>query len=156
MKVVLREGWSLVIASFAWTCERKGSKEGCLKRGLVSGQWLIYREMWKDRWQRKVVFKDGWSLIKVVFVKDSVDGQFLTKTWEGCGTAPTCLWVAYLRSMHLLANSTLLLTLVPCAFIQYTQKAVANVPFHALHLLSGTISLTLFETQNLLFVSNLP
>ena len=38
--------------------------------------------------------------------------------------------------MHLPANSALLLTLVHCAFLQYTQKAIANVPFHTLHLLS--------------------
>ena len=62
--------------------------------------------------------------------------------------------LAYLRCMHLLANSALLLTLVHCAFLQYTQKAMANVPFHTLRLLSGTIFLKLFETQNLLFLSN--
>ena len=60
--------------------------------------------------------------------------------------------LTYLRFMHLLTNSALLLTLVHCAFLQYTQKAVANVPFHTLHLLSGTIFLKLFETQNLLFL----
>ena len=70
---------------------------------------------------------------------------------EGESTLLTCL-----RLMHLLANSTLLLTLVHCAFLQYTQKAMVNVPFHTLHLLSGTIFLKLFETQNLLFLSNLP
>ncbi|WP_294118069.1 hypothetical protein, partial [Thiolapillus sp.] len=42
--------------------------------------------------------------------------------------------LTYLRFMHLLANSALLLTLVHCAFLQYTQKAMANVPFHTLHL----------------------
>ena len=40
--------------------------------------------------------------------------------------------LTYLRFMHLLANSALLLTLVHCAFLQYTQKAMANVPFHTL------------------------
>ena len=62
----------------------------------------------------------------------------------------------YLRFMHLLAKSALLLTLVHCEFLQYTQKAMANVPFHALHLLCGTIFPKLFETQKLLFLSNLP
>ena len=64
--------------------------------------------------------------------------------------------LTYLRFMHLLANSALLLTLVHCAFLQYTQKAMANVPFHTLHLLSGITFLKLFETQNLLFLSNPP
>ena len=50
--------------------------------------------------------------------------------------------LTYLRSMNLLVNSALLLTLVHCAFLQYTQKAMANVPFHTLHLLSGTICLS--------------
>ena len=65
--------------------------------------------------------------------------------------------------MHLLANSALLLTLVHClltlvhcAFLKYTQKGMANVPFHTLHPLCGTIFLKLFETQNLLFLSNPP
>ena len=49
-----------------------------------------------------------------------------------------------LRIMHLLANAALLLILVYCAFLQYTQKAVANVPFH---LLSATIFLKLFKTE---------
>ena len=62
----------------------------------------------------------------------------------------------YLRLMHLLANSAFLLTLVHCALLQDTQKSMANVPFHTLHLLSGTIFLKLFETQNLLFLSNPP
>ena len=64
--------------------------------------------------------------------------------------------LAYLRFMHLLATSALLLTLVQCALLQYTQKPMANVPFHTLHLLSGTILLKLFKTQNLLFLSNPP
>ena len=64
--------------------------------------------------------------------------------------------LTYLRFMRLLTNSALLLTLVLCAFLQYAQKATANVPFHTLHLLSGTIFLKLFETQNPLFVSNPP
>ena len=54
----------------------------------------------------------------------------------------------YLRFMHLLANSALLLTLVNCAFLQYTQKPKANVPFHTLHLLSGTTFLQLSKTQD--------
>ena len=62
--------------------------------------------------------------------------------------------LTYLRVIHLLATSALQLTLVHCAFLQYTQKAMANVPFHTLHLLSGTIFLKLLETQNLLFLSN--
>ena len=33
---------------------------------------------------------------------------------------------------------------------------MAIVPFHTLHLLSGTVFLKLFKTQNLLFLSNLP
>ena len=66
-------------------------------------------------------------------------------------TLLTCL-----RFMHLLANSALLLTFVHCAFLHYTQKAMANVPCHTLHLLSGTIFPKLFETQNLLFLSNPP
>ena len=49
--------------------------------------------------------------------------------------------------MHLLDNSAILLTLVHSAFLKYTQKAMANVPFHILHLPSGTIFLELFETQ---------
>ena len=69
--------------------------------------------------------------------------------------APSTL-LTYLRCIHLLANSTSLLTLVHCAFLQYTHKAMANVPFHTLHLLSGTIFLKLFGTQNLLFLSNPP
>ena len=62
--------------------------------------------------------------------------------------------LTYLRFMHLFTNSALLLTLVVvhCGFLKYTQTAVANVPFHALHILSGTIFLKLFETQNLLFL----
>ena len=60
----------------------------------------------------------------------------------------------HLRFMHLLDNSAFLLTLVHCEFLQYTQKAMANVPFHTLHLLSGTTFLKLSETQNLLFLSN--
>ena len=64
--------------------------------------------------------------------------------------------LTYLRFLHLLANSALLLALVRCAFLQDTQKAIANVPFHTLLLLSGTICLKLFETQNLLFLSNPP
>ena len=36
------------------------------------------------------------------------------------------------------------------------KKVMANVPFHTLHLLSGTIFLKLFETHNLLFLSNSP
>ena len=56
----------------------------------------------------------------------------------------------YLSFMHLLTNSALLLTLAHCAFLQYTQKAMANMPFHTLHLLSTAIFLKLFETQNLL------
>ena len=35
-------------------------------------------------------------------------------------------------------------------------EAMANVPSHTLHLLCGTIFLNLIETQNLLFLSNLP
>ena len=64
--------------------------------------------------------------------------------------------LTYVRFMHLLTNSALLLTLVHCAFLQYTQKAMANVPFYTLHLLFGTICLKLSETQNLLFLSNQP
>ena len=64
--------------------------------------------------------------------------------------------LTYVRFMHLLANSALLLTLVRCAFLQYIQKAMANVPFHTLHLLSGTVFLKLFETHNLLFLSTPP
>ena len=41
--------------------------------------------------------------------------------------------LTYLRSMHPLANSVLLLTLVHCAFLQHTQKPVANVPLHTQH-----------------------
>ena len=59
--------------------------------------------------------------------------------------------LTYLTFMHLLADSTLLLTLVHCAFLQYTQKPMANVPFHTPHLLSGTTFLKLSETKNLLF-----
>ena len=47
--------------------------------------------------------------------------------------------LTYLGFMHLLAYSSLLLTLVHCAFLQYTQKAMANVPFHTLHLLLSLI-----------------
>ena len=57
---------------------------------------------------------------------------------------------------HLLASSALLLTLVHCAFLHNTQKAMVNVPFHTLHLLSGTNFLKLFEIQNLLFLFNRP
>ena len=55
--------------------------------------------------------------------------------------------LTYLRFIHLLANSALLLTLVYCTLLQYIQKSKVNVPFHILHLLSGTIFLKLFETQ---------
>ena len=55
-----------------------------------------------------------------------------------------------LKIMHLLANSTLLLTLAHCVFFQYTQNPMANVPVYTLGLLK------LSETQNLLFLSNLP
>ena len=64
--------------------------------------------------------------------------------------------LTYLRFVHLLANSALLLTLVHCAVLYYKQKAMANVPFHTLHLLSGTIFLKVFETKNLRFLSNPP
>ena len=64
--------------------------------------------------------------------------------------------LTYFRFMHLLAKSARLLTLIHCAFLQYTQKAMDNMPFHTLHLLSRTIFLKLFETQNLLFLSNPP
>ena len=57
--------------------------------------------------------------------------------------------LTYLRFMHLLANSSLLLTLVHCAFLQYTQKPMANMLFHTLHLLSGTIFRKLPKTQTL-------
>ena len=67
-----------------------------------------------------------------------------------------CTLLTYLRFIHLLANSALLLTLVHCAFLQYTQKAMADVPFHILHPLSRTIFLKLSETQSLLFLSNPP
>ena len=50
--------------------------------------------------------------------------------------------LTYSIFMHLLNNSALLLTLVHYAFLQYTQKAMANVPFHTLHLLSGAIFLS--------------
>ena len=43
--MALREGWSLVSGSFTGKCEKKGSKEGCLKRGLVPGHRLICMEM---------------------------------------------------------------------------------------------------------------
>ena len=43
--------------------------------------------------------------------------------------------LTYLRFMHLLTNPALLLTLVHCAFLQYTQKHMAKVPFQSLHLL---------------------
>ena len=62
--------------------------------------------------------------------------------------------LTYLRFMHLLANSALLLTLVHCAVLQCTQKAMASVLFHTLHPLSGTIFLKLFETLNSLLLSN--
>ena len=42
---------------------------------------------------------------------------------------PLSTLLTYLRFMHLLANSALLLTLAHCAFLQYTQKSMANVPF---------------------------
>ena len=64
--------------------------------------------------------------------------------------------LTYLRFINLLANSALLLTLVHCALLQYTQKPMANVPFHTLHPLSVTTFLKLLETQNLLFLSNPP
>ena len=50
----------------------------------------------------------------------------------------------------------LLLTLAHCAFLQYTHKPMANVPFHTLHALSGRIFLKPSETQTLLFLSNPP
>ena len=37
--------------------------------------------------------------------------------------------LTYLRLMHLLVNSALLLTLVHCAFLQYTQKPMAKRAF---------------------------
>ena len=71
--------------------------------------------------------------------------------------------LTYLRFMYLLANSALLLTLVHClltlvhcAFLKYTQKGMANVPFHTLHPLSGKTFLRLYGTQNLFFLSNPP
>ena len=45
--------------------------------------------------------------------------------------------LTHFRFILLLANSALLLTLAHRAFLQYTQKAMANVPFHTLHLFSG-------------------
>ena len=48
--------------------------------------------------------------------------------------------LTFLRFMHLLANSALLLTPVHYAFLLYTQKAMANMPFHTLHILSGNKS----------------
>ena len=55
-----------------------------------------------------------------------------------------------LKIMHLLANSTLLLTLAHGGFLLYTQKPMANVPFYTPYLIK------LSETQNLLFLSNSP
>ena len=60
--------------------------------------------------------------------------------------------LTYLRLTHLLANSAPLLTLVHCAFLQHTLKAMADMPFHTLHPLTGTTFLKLFETQNLHFL----
>ena len=58
--------------------------------------------------------------------------------------------LTYSRFMHLLANSTLLLTLAHGEFLLYTQKPMANVPFYTPYLIK------LSETQNLLFLSNSP
>ena len=64
--------------------------------------------------------------------------------------------LTYLRSMHPLANSVLLLTLLHCAFLQHTRKPVANVPFLTLHLPSGTAFLKLSEKLTLIFLSKPP
>ena len=55
--------------------------------------------------------------------------------------------LTYLKFIHLLANSALLLTFVHCAFLQYTPKPMANVPFHTLHPPFGIFFSQLYETQ---------
>ena len=58
--------------------------------------------------------------------------------------------LTHFRFILLLANSALLLTLVHCAFLQYTLKLTANVSLHTPHPFSAiTFLLKLRETQNL-------
>ena len=64
---------------------------------------------------------------------------------EGESTLLTCL-----RLMHLLANSTLVRTLVHCAFLQYTQKAVVNVPFHTAPTLWNYLSKAIRNSESAL------
>ena len=61
--------------------------------------------------------------------------------------------LTYLRFMHLLANSALLLTLVHCAFLQYTQKNYGQRAFsHSAPTLWNNLKLS--KTQTLLFLSS--
>ena len=58
--------------------------------------------------------------------------------------------LTYLRFVHLLANSALLLKVVHCAFLQHTQKAMANVHFHSAPTLWNKLSKAIRNSESAL------
>ena len=58
--------------------------------------------------------------------------------------------LTYLRLMHLLANSALLLKVVHCAFLQHTQIAMANVHFHSAPTLWNNLSKAIRNSESAL------
>ena len=73
-EAVIKEGWSLVLGSFIRKYGEIGlkkKKKSCHERGMVIGHGFIYKEIWRDRFQKekKAVTKGGWSLVVDSFTR---------------------------------------------------------------------------------------